>query len=274
MPITAQTTLQQVRQHFRHLGLTMPKKIETELARIEEATPTFTPANASDVAEAMLTAQAEGRDAATDETVRTALTRMLLVHHSGAISAAQGSAQEKARKQALVTHGPDLIEAMRPVVEAAERDIAKARQVMGTTSLRLDDSKMVAALDSSRLGPWALAREALLRVERVEEVWTFLASVTRLAAVSDTIKALIVTDADDLTPITQLSRGFDVAHHTSSARGVVEAGLPLSLATFEDFADRVAAVRAVEQRNAERARVLQEQRRFPSNPIRIPQSAI
>lgn len=260
MPITAHTTLQQVRQHFRHLGLSMPSKIEAAFTDIDNATLKFDPANAGGVLDAALAAQADGRDPATDEAVRTALTRMLLVHHSGAITAAQEARQETARREALVKHAPALIEAMRPVVEAAERDIANAREVLGTTTLRLDDHKMIGALDSTRLAPWALAREALLRVERVEEAWMFLAAATKLAAVSDGTKALIVTDIDDLTPVSGMSRGFEVAHHVTSARAVVEAGLPLSLATFEEFGERVAAVRANAEQEAERRRVKQQER--------------
>ncbi|WP_193607143.1 hypothetical protein [Nocardioides lijunqiniae] len=256
MPITTEIVLQQVRNCFRDLGLTVPKPVAAAFTDTDNFILKFDHAErgAAGVLKAALAAQADGRDPATDEAVRTALTRMLLVHHSGAITAAQESEQENARKAALVKHAPALIETMRAVVEAADRDIANAREVLGTDKLRLDDQKMIGALDSTRLAPWAVAREALLRVERVEEIWVFLASATRLAAVSDNTKALIVTDADDLTPISQRNRGFDVVHNVTSARSVVEAGLPLSLATFEQYRDRVAAVRAREQSDAERAR--------------------
>lgn len=274
MPITAHTTLQQVRQHFRHLGLSMPSKVEAAFTDIDNATLKFDPANAGGVLDAALAAQADGRDLATDEDVRTALTQMLLVHHSGAITAAQEARQESARKAALVKHAPALIEAMRPVVEAAEHDIAKAREVLGTSTLRLDDQKMIGALDSTRLAPWAVAREALLRVEHVEEVWVFLASATRLAAVAPETKALITTDADDLNPLARLDRSFADAYRATSARAVVEAGLPLSLATFEQFAERVAAVGARELAEAEKRSKAQQERAFPSlEMVRIPQAS-
>lgn len=274
--VTAQTVLQQIRQHFKHLDLSLPKKLAAELAEVEDMALRFTPANAGGVAEALHAAQVAGRDPATDEAVRTALTRMLLVHHSGAINAAQESVQEKARRSALVKHAPDLIETMRPVVEAAERDIAKAREVLATDNLRLDDQKMIGSLDSSRLAPWANAREALLRVERVQEVWTYIASATRLAAVEPETKALIVVDIDDLQSVSRLDNGgFGDLYRKSDARAAVEAGLPMSLATFAEYGERVAAVNAREQANTERWAEEQQKRRFPSlDMVRVPSGSL
>lgn len=282
MPIatmTAQTVFQQVRQHFKHLGLDMPKKIAAELADIDGGTIKFTPANAGGVAQAALAAQAEGRDPATDEAVRTALTRMLLIQHSGAITAAQASVQEKARTAALIKYAPALIEVMRPVVAAAERDIAKAREVLATDTLQLDDQKMIGALDSSQLAPWAVAREALLRVERVQEVWEYLASGTKLASVEPETKALIMTDTDDLKPVSRLDNNqFGNLYRLSDARAVINAGLPMSLATFAQYGERVAAVTARAQANAEQRAKAQQDRSFPSTPsrdmVRIPQASL
>lgn len=265
MPITADTTLQQVRQHFKHLELTMPPKVDAALADIDNATLKFDPANAEGVAEAALAAQADGRDPATDEAVRTAFTRMLLAHHSGTISAAQQGRQENARRGALVKHAPELVEVMRPVVEAADRDIAKAREVLGTNALRLDDQKMIGSLDSTRLAPWAVAREALLRVESVQQVWAYIASATRLAAVDPETRALIVADVDELQSVSRLDNtSFGDRYRLSDARTVVEAGVPLSLASFDQYNERVAAVRARAKSNAERRAEEQQKRRFAS----------
>ncbi|QCX28084.1 hypothetical protein [Nocardioides jishulii] len=255
MTFTATAATQQIRQTFRLMNLDLPKRLAADLTEAEESTRiTLAPGDAGEVARAALAAQAEGRDPAEDTDVRTAITRVHLTQLSVAIDHTLQTARDKAMRDALTKHAPAIIEAMRPLVEAADASLNKAREALGRDDLQLTRTTVASTLSAQQLTPWAMARDARADIERVEQAWTQLAAVMGVANVNDHTRVLIVADTLNPSAVATYDRHtFGVPAHISSATGAVDAGLPLSLATFEQFAERVAEAEENRQADAERA---------------------
>lgn len=258
---TAPTVLQQVQQHFPHLGIELPAGLKAALVDAasrqvkQKQALRFDP---NDLTDAVRTAIEHGTDPATNKAVLTALARRDLA----TVLPELNGAAERARQDAVIEYAPDLIEAMRPVVEQASADIQAAAEAI--PNLDLLDIRSAGHLRPELMTMWGRAREALARAERVGGLTSLIFTMLGLGFSND-VAPLMLADltAEQLDSLPLGTRG-----RTPHAAAL--AALPLDLATPTTYPERVQRVRE-ERQEQQRQTAEQGRRQHPSLlPISTP----
>ncbi|MFE1592104.1 hypothetical protein [Nocardia sp. NPDC058705] len=203
--------LQQTRQHFRHLGLTVPSALDKEMAEADKILERMSSQryDAGALAGLVWDALVAGRDPVADKNVAAQLNRDLLWKQNLGPQL-QGRA-EQMRGDVFRRHGPAILAAMFDVVTAADKTLATAYAKI--PSLNVVDPSTVTQVPAASATTWALAREATAHLDRVLQVWLQVVTACRLAPPpagdgrSGSNTALIFADLDAqeldaLTPVT------------------------------------------------------------------------
>ena len=260
----ASVALQQTRQVFRQLGLPMPKKFEQALAKATAYTDGPSLAyDAQACTQAIVAALEAGADPATDPDVRTHLARQQL--HSMRVGELLHQHADDRKAALLVEHIGDFIAVMSEVVEQADEAIQQARQAI--PNLNLHDPGFVSALPPEHMTLWGRAREAVGRLERISKVWHLLmpAGPVQPSGVHRPLMFAALS-AEQLRALGPQPKPTAAAH----------AGHRLSLATPQQYAERVAAVQEQQREEAEQ-RARQEERRLRSGrrePVTSPTPSV
>lgn len=256
--IVIHTALSQTQQHFRHLGLTLPKPFTAALEQAEQdISPSKMQYDPSALAQAVADCLTADKDPALDKKVQVELVREQL--HRVNIADALAARIAASRAVALTTHTPAVVEVMRPAVEQADEHLAALHDV--APSLDLTDVSAASRLKPAQLSLWGYAREAVAALQRIEQVWIQLAQASGRAQVMPEFRPLILADLD-ATALQRLGRKPDTA-------AVAHTGHRLSLASFDTYAERVA--RVLEQRREQDQRA--EAERMPARQSLLPQTA-
>jgi hypothetical protein len=241
---TAELALSQARQHFRHLKLDLPAKLVRELDEVDKTTSAGVTYDPAAVRRAVLAALAAGADPAQDEAVRTALTG----EHLHALRVDTMIAGERAARRAATIrkHTDALIEAMRPVVEAADAALVAVRREL--PNVTLTDRTAVSVVPPSLMATWAEAHTAISTLSRVSAVWE-LAGASAGRTLDHRRKALGLADLDP-AELAALPTNVPIG------QALALAGHRLSLATLDEHAARCArmsqaAAETQEQREIE-----------------------
>lgn len=240
----AQIALQQTRQHFRHLGLTVPPAIEKELDKIGAIldrikSATYEP---DALTPAAWDALAAGRDVLTDERVTAALMAGVLEQRN--LGGRLRAHADGLRAAVVTRHADELLAAMSDTVVAAGADLAEAHEKI--RGLDITNPGTVTTLPTDHASVWARARKAAENLDRVGQVWTYIVQGCRLAPVqpTDRQRALIVAEFD-AAELDALPIGTGAPWSTA----VAHSGQPLAYAaTPAEFMERL---KRVEQQRAE-----------------------
>lgn len=248
----ASIALQQTRQAFRHLQLPMPKKFEQAIAKTTTYTdgPSLT-YDAHACTQAIVTALEAGTDPATDPDVRAHLARQQL--QSMRVGELLHQHTEGRKAALLIEHIPDFIAVMGEVVQQADEALQQARQAI--PDLNLHDANFVSKLPPEHMTLWGRAREAVGGLERICQVWHLLMMAGGPVQPSAVHRPLMLAalSAEELRALGAQPKPTAPAH----------AGHRLSLATPQQYAERVAAVQEQQREQAEE-RARQEDRRLKS----------
>jgi hypothetical protein len=252
-----QTTLSLVQQTYRHLNLQVPQALLDDLTAVDNATGQGPGRDGFDnLLGAILAAVAAGKDPAADKAVQTELFRRQLA--DGQILDALGRIASDKRAAVLRRHAPALVEVMRPTVEAADSQLAELREVIPPDALFRVDA--VASLQPEHMAAWGRGRENLDRLRYVEAAWRVLAGALGMYD-HPTRRPLALADltAEQLAELGPKATAADV----------VRAGHPLSLATFDEYDERVARVTEQEADQQRRAAQPPKRQGF-TNPLPLP----
>lgn len=149
------------------------------------------------------------------------------------------------RELAVREHAPAVVAALDGLVTKAAKDVARAHTLM--PEVNLGDPKPVTTTEAGHITAWAKARDGLDLIAEAGSVWAMLARTTHLAEVNDALLALTPATYEDMLALPE-----------RSLAGVANAGLPIKLATFEEYGERVDA--HTEARDAKRRE--EEKKRF------------
>lgn len=244
--------LQQTRQHFRHLGLTVPPAMDKELAEVDkvidrsrgiEYDPTKLTQLVWDALEA-------GRNPVTDKAVAAQLSADLLSKQD--LGPRLHSHADALRAEVFRRHAAAILSEMGSVVTDADQVLAAAHAAI--PNLDVVDTNSIHVVPAKHATTWALAREATTRLERVQQVWERVTMACRLvppATGDPNAGALILADLDaneldSLGPVrnSSVGAGWLVA--------LVQSGHRLDYAADPDeYRERRSIV---EQQRAEQAR--------------------
>jgi hypothetical protein len=234
-----------VKQHHGTLGLELPAPLVDALATIDAQLTghgeTLT-VDRGQLTTAVVRCLTNGDDPADDPDVQRMLVRAQLDTLDFGAHLAQLANQR--RIDALVEHTPTIVDQLAQVVDQANTDLTDARTHL-PTRVDLTDVTVASTLrNPDHLHAWGRARQALDRLRTVIQVWTSLATLTGHGyTAKDRLAPLILAD---LTP-DQLNR---LGSRDPLAAAL--AGLPLSLATFDSYQQRIAAINDHRQREATR----------------------
>lgn len=214
-------TLQQIRQHYPHLGLQLPEGMADALAQIdaEGDEPRFT-VDPGELRAAVATAHDAGEDPATNEAVRTQLARYQLAALN--LGPTPASRAER-RADVLREHSDTILAGLTQVVEQGDAILARVRKA------GVNPTEPFMAGNPTRVALWEEAQEALNRITHAAKLWGLLVAAFRLVERSQPRRALVIAD---LTP--EQLFAIDGRDLIAAAR----AGYPLKLATPDEFTQR------------------------------------
>ncbi|MET7753071.1 hypothetical protein AB0C42_33955 [Micromonospora taraxaci] len=237
--IMVNATIQQIRQHYPHLGLQVPDGMADAIAQIdaESDQPQYT-VDPGELRAAVATAHEAGEDPATDEAVRTALARYQLASLN--LGPTPASRAER-RAAVLHTHMDAILTDLTWVVDQGDAVLTRVREA------GVNPNEPFMAGNATRVALWEEAQEALNRITHAGKLWGLLVAAFRLVERPQARRALILAD---LTP--EQLFAIDGRDLLAAAR----AGHPLKLATPEGFKQR--SKRVDEHLAAEAARLERE----------------
>lgn len=222
--VMVSSAIQQTPQQYRHLGLKLPDGMADDLAQLD-APQDQPPAGADPAAlrDAVAAARDAGKDPATDPAVLTELARHQLASlNLGQLPVGQAGWRQR-RADVLRKHTPAILADLARVVEQADAALTKARKA-GVNPVDTLPPGM-----PGQVPLWKQARDALTRLNRVEQLWGLLISSFHLAKRPQDRRALVLAD---LTPEQFLDlNGRDVM-------AAAHAGHRLTLATPETYIQR------------------------------------
>lgn len=251
--ITITTAMSVVRSTNKTLGVDLPAALVRDLETLSRFDNTdLTPPDAPPLAALILDAWVDGRDPLDHPDVK----RYALLRALGNISEPVQQELDSRRAALVRKHAPAIVKTWAAAVAAADRALSQAREAI--PSLNLRDGNAVAALPAGNMGQWGAARDAVLRVEKIGQAWSMLATATGLARMDDVNRPLIVADLD-LDTLNALRRPdpAEVAHE----------GHRLSLATFEEYTSRRDRLNAERASRDERRRRDAERRARTGEPV-------
>ncbi|WP_299442630.1 hypothetical protein [uncultured Phycicoccus sp.] len=229
---TTRATINLTEQAFRNLGLSLPKKMTDEIARVTAALAdrgAFTP-NLEALGNATAEAMIDGRDPLTDPAVDLELKRQQLA--TLRISEHLDAVIERRRAALVNAHLPAIIDALAGVVKEADAALHEAREAI--PGLDLTDPAFGSLVPPSKLPLWGNARRAADRASTAAQTWTLLASALNFGREYPSHRPLILAD------LTATER--DALGREAKADAALHAGHRISLATPEVFTERVRRV--------------------------------
>jgi hypothetical protein len=227
--VSATATVTIVRQGLARLGVDLPAEVTAVLDRPASL---LDPPDRQALAAAVTTAAAAGRDPADDPEVRRLL---VLVQLDGlGVGRDVHAAAEQTKADAIIDHGTAIISALAAVVDQAGEVLEDARRRLPRSIDLADRAAGTVLRAADAMQAWGAAREQLDRLTGVVGVWQQLATATAgLAVPSSHPSAALVLARLTADQLDALPRGH--------LAGVL-AGHRASLATVEDFRERVAAI--------------------------------
>jgi hypothetical protein len=222
-----------VSQELRNLKVTMPA---TLAERWQEITDTYvvdglTPSR-DEFRNAATDALEAGRDLSTDDALLTLATRYTLAKQIGIGEIVREHA-DTLRRQTICEHVDEICSELQAVFNKASAAIAKARVKIGD-GLDLTNLDGLAGVPAAQMTVWGEAFEAVDRIDHVVQVWNLLGTFTGRTYIQDLMRPLIIADLD----LDQL----DAISDRTVMIAPVHSGYDLTLATFEEFSERVARV--------------------------------
>jgi hypothetical protein len=239
----AAATFQLVRQFYGQLDLGLPRKLTDDLAAIDRQlsghghTVSVDPRT---LTSAVVTVLAAGKDPADDPDVQQLLIRAQLGQlnvgqHLDALAADR-------RLAALVEHPPALLDQLATVVDQAAQTLTDARALLPPRTDLTNPQGAAVLRAPDALHAWGRARQALDQLRTAVQVWTSLANTAGHGHTTKSLTApLILADLD----ADQLDR-----LGSRDALAPAYAGLPLDLATFDSYVERIANIERERQRRA------------------------
>lgn len=133
------------------------------------------------------------------------------------------------RRDATVReHAPAIVANLADAVGKAAKAVARAHTLMPDVDLA--DAQPPITTEAGHITAWAKARDALALIDEAGSMWAMLARTTHLAEVGDVLLALTPASYSDLRNLSE-----------RSPAGLANAGLPIGLATFDEYTERVNA---------------------------------
>lgn len=253
--LSPSATLSQTAQNFRKLGLDLPADLTDELARIECVGERAldlghdTSGLAAAVFDALYRDEAPTGDAVMREAL---LVQLRSINIAGRLT----EEAERRRSAAIESAADSLIAAMAPLVEEADAAFADARERIPHLDLSPDHA---AGLPAEHLTPWGRARDSVGRLELVLATWQHVGRPNRWSNDAGRFLPLILADLslEDL-------RALGTRGQRNAARQWVVTQLALSphrlsLASVDEYRDRIERVSEAEVAEAARAAARREQ---------------
>ncbi|MFF3180260.1 hypothetical protein ACFYVD_10490 [Rhodococcus pyridinivorans] len=244
----ASTLFRQLRQDLPKVGAKIPAALQTAW----DNTGTFSVPDLStdpaEVAAAAVDALANGRDLDTDPALTQLITRRALA--TLGVPALVERHTETLRGDLIRQHADAILAELTTAFDAAAADIEVARASI--SSLDLTTEGGVHGVASEKMTTWGQAYAAARRIEKIVLLWSLLGSFTHSVNIVIGYRALITSDlpATDLAKLPGERRELEPIY----------AGHPLSLASFDEYAERCARVRKEWDDQARRER---EARKVP-----------
>ncbi|MFC6017576.1 hypothetical protein ACFP2T_15340 [Plantactinospora solaniradicis] len=223
--LTARSALSLLRQHFRNLGLDLPAEMTAALDELSAASDHVTlHANPRALGAAILDALTDGTDPATDPAVLAELARRQLTGLSVLIA----DAIEERRAAILHTYAADILNALTPVVAAADTALTDAREKIGDRFDLADTT--IEQLRPTEMTLWGTAREHAHRAQLAAQCWQTVVLATGLVDLPTYKHPLILADLD--------ADQLDALGNRPAANTPIAAGHRLDLATPDTFRQR------------------------------------
>ncbi len=221
------------RQGHDRLGLPLPADLAADLDHADAlaaSADTLRPTRQA-IAEAVRAAVAAGKDPASDRTCQRLATASTLASlGAGDALAAEADAL---RLRALATHADELTRTWRGRFDPAAVQVARA--VAECPGIPLDAGAHVGALRAPQLEAWHAGRAGLHDIETITSLWQIVMTNAKLANVgAPWTRPLIAAELD--------ARTADKVGPTAKPGDLAAAGVPLSLATPAEHAERVEAL--------------------------------
>lgn len=155
---------------------------------------------------------------------------------------------DRRREQAIREHTPEMIAVLVETVAKAAKDVTRARNLMPDSDLTAANPVRVES--PGHLTAWAKAKDALHLITSAIAVWHTLAASTGLVNVTQRVVVLTPATFAELEALP--SRNLE---------GIANAGLPIKLATFDEYRTRCAAYEEAQADERRRAEAKREHRR-------------
>ncbi|MDV6293308.1 hypothetical protein [Rhodococcus aetherivorans] len=244
-----------VTQDFRRIGAAIPTTLTEGWETIDNTyNITGLEPTRDDWATAALDAATNGRDLTTDKTLTALATRHILAKTP--VPDILEAHADTLRRQLLTDHADALLDELDTAFQPAADTIAEAREKIPT--LDLSHREAIANAPTNRMTLWGQAFDAADHIRTVVSLWALIGTYTRrINGIQNDMRPLILADltGDELVQLTD-----------RTADAPILAGLPLDLATPDDFHARCERVRTDW---AEAAAQHQPQRKATYSAVRI-----
>lgn len=248
----AATAVALLRAQHATLGLPVPAELDGQaLADLDQLTTRAESQLAPDsaaLAAGVVAALAAGTDPAADPAVVRELARITLAGNPAAVHAAEAHVTATARAT-LAGLFPALLDVWVPEFEAAAATLDRTRAEVPGLDLT-EAAEAIRLMAPAKMAAASEAHLAAVRAEAITDLWALVAKAARVADVEDHRRQPLIVA--ELT-----ADQYDQLGSRPSVRAVIAAGLPLSLATPAQHAERVAALdadRAAREAAREQAR--------------------
>lgn len=155
----------------------------------------------------------------------------------------------------------DLIVALRGPFDAAAAELAEAHEILGDVGL--DDSDAIVRRGPDATEAWAAATTAAMTIGIARDCWRHLYLLATRRAVEARYRPLIIADLPPAAAVDAVDTPVD---SPVDAWYAVRHGWPLSLATHDQYHDRIAAVATERQARAAADQQASKDNRVPWTP--------
>lgn len=230
-----------IRQTFTAIGATLPKGVTKALEERDKLATLRVPVATGDqVADAVADCLLAGRDPLDDDQVRRlATSRALTGSLDTEMSYSVGQAAERRVVAALGTHLDQILGSLTTAAAQAGDVLADAFGIIG--DVELSESELILRMGPDAARAWAEARDAVLRLRKIDSAWVALANLTHFAP----------TSVDQTTRLADLDlEQFEKVGRKADPWTIVRNGGTIALAdgtTIRERADRIAAAKQKRQ---------------------------